>query len=47
MTTASEALAPMLRKLRLWAHLNQADEQALLGLPHTVTKIKRHQKIVT
>ena len=47
MSTASEALTPMLRKLRLWAHLNQADEQALLALPHTVTTIKRHQKIVT
>ena len=47
MSTASETLSPMLRKLRLWAHLNKADEQALLSLPHTVTTIKRHRKMVT
>ena len=47
MTSANHTLAPMLRKLRLWAQLDTADEQALLGLPHTVTTIERSRNIVT
>jgi CRP-like cAMP-binding protein len=47
MTIAPDTLSPMLRKLRLWAHLNQAEEQALLGLPHTVITVERHRTLVT
>lgn len=39
-------LAPMLRKLALWADLNAEDEQALLGLPHTLTRVERNHAIV-
>jgi CRP-like cAMP-binding protein len=47
MSTTSSALAPMLRKLRLWAHLGPAEEQALLDLPNTVLTIGPQQKLVT
>lgn len=47
MTTAAHALVPILRKLRLWAQLDTADEQALLSLPHTVTTFERLRNIVS
>ena len=39
-------LAPMLRKLRLWVNLNEADEQALLDLPHSVVMIEKNKSVV-
>lgn len=39
-------LAPALRKLRLWVDLNEADEQALLDLPHTLVPFARNQAVV-
>ena len=39
-------LSPMLRKLRLWANLDSDDQQALLGLPHTIVNAGRNQAIV-
>jgi CRP-like cAMP-binding protein len=47
MTIGSETLNPMLRKLRLWARLNPADERALLELPHKVVTIRRSRTLVT
>ena len=47
MTTASDILAPMLRKLRLWAHLDAAEEQGLLALPHEIVTIERNRTLVT
>ena len=40
-------LGPMLRKLRLWAALDAADEQALLELPHTIVMIEKGRAIIT
>lgn len=40
-------LALMLRKLRLWAPLDAADEQALLGLPHSIFNARKHQAVIT
>ena len=40
-------LAPMLRKLRLWAPLNAEDEQALLGLPHSIVLIEKQRALIT
>jgi len=39
-------LQPMLRKLRYWQHLDEADEVAVLGLPHEAKKIRRNGYIV-
>lgn len=39
-------LAPMLRKLALWARLTAQDEQALLSLPHTLVTAERNQPVV-
>lgn len=39
-------LAPALRKLRLWVNLDEADEQALLDLPHTEVTIDRSKAVV-
>lgn len=41
------ALAPMLRKLRLWAPLDAADEQLLLGLPHSIVTIGKQRALIT
>jgi CRP-like cAMP-binding protein len=41
------ALTPMLRKLRLWAPLDEADEQALLGLPHSIVTIEKQRAFIT
>lgn len=41
------ALAPMLRKLRLWAPLDGADEQALLGVPHTIVMVRKQSALIT
>lgn len=46
MTTASDTLNPMLRKLRLWARLSPSDEQALLCLPHQVVTVERSRTLV-
>jgi CRP-like cAMP-binding protein len=43
----SALLAPMLRKLRLWAALDAADESALLSLPFKVVSVGKHRAIVT
>ena len=37
----------MLRKLRLWAPLSAADEQALLALPHSIVSVRKQQALVT
>jgi CRP-like cAMP-binding protein len=39
-------LAPMLRKLRLWAQLDASHEQALLDLPHNVVALARNKTFV-
>jgi CRP-like cAMP-binding protein len=44
--TAAPVLAPMLRKLRLWAWLDDAQEQALLNLPHTVVTLDKQRVVV-
>lgn len=36
----------MLRKLRLWVDLDRAEEEALLGLPHDLVNIRKHQSLV-
>lgn len=41
------ALDPMLRKLRLWARLDEADERSLLALPHEIVTIEKHWSPVT
>ena len=43
---AATALAPMLRKLKLWVNLDAADEQALLELPHSVVMIEKNKTVV-
>ena len=43
---AATALAPMLRKLKLWVNLEAADEQALLELPHSVVMIEKNKTVV-
>lgn len=47
MTIAPNTLAPMLRKLNLWARLDRSDEQALLNLPHQVVSLEKLQMLVT
>lgn len=42
-----DALEPMLRKLRLWAHLSSEDEQALLDLPHDIVTVGKQRALVT
>jgi len=39
-------LAPMLRKLRLWVNLDEAQEQALLDLPHSVVAVDKNEPVV-
>lgn len=47
MTDDAEAtLHPMLRKLRLWAPLQSDDEEALLGLPHSVVTIGKQRTLI-
>lgn len=46
-TEPTTGLALMLRKLRLWAPLDAADEQALLGLPHSIVSARKHQALIT
>lgn len=41
------ALAPMLRKLRLWAPLDAADEEALLCLPHSIVTVEKQRALIT
>jgi CRP-like cAMP-binding protein len=37
----------MLTKLRLWAKLDEADEQLLLDLPHELVTVGRNQSLIT
>lgn len=46
MNTASDTLAPLLKKLRLWAHFDPVEEQALLGLRHDPVSVGSHHKLV-
>ena len=41
-----DLLEPMLRKLRLWARLSAADEQALLDLPYEIVAIAKQRPLV-
>ena len=43
---ATPALAPMLRKLRLWADLDARQEQALLDLPYSVLTVEKQKVVV-
>ena len=43
---AAPTLAPMLRKLRLWADLDAEQEKALLDLPHEVVTVEKQRVIV-
>ena len=43
---AAPTLAPMLRKLRLWVNLDDAQEQALLDLPHKVVTVEKQRVLV-
>lgn len=36
----------MLRKLRLWAPLSATDEEALLGLPHSMINLGKHRSLI-
>ncbi len=46
MTPTSHTLAPMLRKLSKWAPLDEADQQAILALPHEIRSIGKGNYIV-
>lgn len=46
MTSPSSALDPMLRKLRLWARLDAADEEALLDLPHEIVTVGKRRALI-
>ena len=43
---ATPALAPMLRKLRLWVNLDAPQEQALLDLPHSLITVDKQRVFV-
>ena len=43
---SDEPLAPLLRKLALWAAIAPADQAALLALPHTRRTVEAHHYIV-
>src|SRR3954469_6206241 len=45
-TDPSRTLLPMFRKLQLWMTLDEADEKAVLALPHQVRKFGPAQYIV-
>ena len=42
----ASTLQPMVRKLRYWHHLDAADEEALLNLPHRTKRLERNSYIV-
>src|SRR5215216_5648055 len=46
MSTSSQTLLPMLRKLQLWMNLTAQDQEAVLSLPHVVRKLAAQQYIV-
>jgi len=47
MSQASDhVLAPMVRKLELWRPLGDAEQAAILALPHTIRELKAHQYVV-
>ena len=41
-----DVLDPMLRKLRMWARLDAADEQALLDLPHEIVTVGKQRALI-
>lgn len=41
------SLSMMLRKLRLWVPLDASDEEALLGLPHSVVTVPKRKTIIS
>jgi CRP-like cAMP-binding protein len=45
-STTDHPLAPMLRKLSQWADLDEADQQALLDLPHSARSLPAGSHIV-
>ena len=46
MTDTDSPLAPLVRKLRLHARLDEQDQQAILGLPHVLRRLEGAQYIV-
>jgi CRP-like cAMP-binding protein len=44
--SSSHTLEPMLRKLQQWKTLDEAERQAVLGLPHTIEQTERARHIV-
>ena len=44
---AASTLAPMLRKLQLWVKLDAPQQQALLGLPHTIVTLEKQKVFVS
>ena len=46
MSTKSDTLLPMLRKLQLWMKLDDEDARAILRLPHIVKKLGANQYVV-
>ena len=46
MPAQPQTLLPMLRKLQLWMDLDEQDQQAILGLPHSTRDLTAHQYIV-
>ena len=44
--TTVHTLEPMLRKLKLWVHLDDRQQQALLSLPHSVVKMEKQKTFV-
>jgi CRP-like cAMP-binding protein len=43
---SDHVLAPMVRKLELWRPLGDAEQAAILALPHTIRELKAHQYVV-
>ena len=46
MAEAANFLAPMLRKLRLWVDLDDAQERSLLELPHTIVTLDKQRTFI-
>ena len=46
MTSERDTLAPMLRKLSHWSELDESDQRAALGLPHSIQSYRRGEAIV-
>ena len=43
---SDHVLAPMVRKLELWRPLGDAEQAAILALPHVIRELKAHQYVV-